>query len=74
MKVKNLYANLFRKLLMCYSKLNLSGKVHDLYSVMGADNQNNTRTLNIMFEYWLQENDQTRGELEIMKCKLQLTS
>ena len=59
-----------RKLLYCYSKLNLKGRVHDLYSSMGKDVQNNTRTLSIMFEYWLQENDEIKGEM-LFRCKME---
>lgn len=55
---------IIRKLLLCYSKLDMHGRAHDLYASMDEDNQNNTRTLSILFEYWLHKKDLAKGKCQ----------
>lgn len=60
-----------RKLLLCYSKMTLHEKVLELYNAMKEENQSNTRTLCMMFEHWLQKNEEAKAReiLDQMKSK-----
>lgn len=60
-----------RKMLLCYSKMNLHDNVLELYNAMKEENQSNTRTLCMMFEHWLRKNEEAKARevLDQMKNK-----